>query len=225
VTTPVSRLRRIPVLVLVLAAPVVVGALDRTPATRDFVNWLCSYSPERLVHGAVWTLPLSALLEAQPGKLGPNTLVPMLVFAPYLLWVGAAPALRTFFAGHVVATSVAAVVILTGVLAGSGVAHRLYGLHDNGVSAGLAAAAGALGILLWHTRARPLAALVFGVVLVLFTYRIASESLGATLADGEHLVAIATGAAVELRRRARASGSVVSSPARVPAGPIPRTTP
>jgi hypothetical protein len=207
----VSRLpvqvRRIPVLVLVLAVPIAVGALERTATTHAFVNWLCSYSPSRLVHGAVWSLPASALLEAQPAKLGPNTLVPTLIFAPYLLWVGAGPAIRTFFAGHIVATLSAAGVILLGVLAGSGVAHELYVLRDNGVSAGLAAAAGALGVLLWYTRARPLAAVVLAVVLVLFTYRIASESLSATLADGEHLVAIATGAAVEIRRRALAAGS------------------
>jgi hypothetical protein len=219
----VSRLpvpvRRIPVLVLVLAVPIVVGALERTAATHAFVNWLGSYSPSRLVHGAVWTLPASALLEAQPAKLGPNTLVPTLIFAPYLLWVGAGPAIRTFFAGHIVATLSAAAVILLGVLAGSGVAHELYVLRDNGVSAGLAAASGALGVLLWYTKARPLAAVVLAVVLVLFTYRIANESLSATLADGEHLVAIATGAAVEIRRRVLATGSRAPIPAPLGARP------
>jgi hypothetical protein len=179
-------LRRVPVLILVLAVPLLVGALDRTHATHHLVNWLCSYSPSRLVHGAVWTLPASALLEAQPAKLGPNTLVPTLIFAPYLLWVGALPAIKTFFVGHVVAT-------LT--------------------------AASALGVLLWHTKARPLAAVVLGVVLVLFTYRLASESLGATLADGEHLVAIATGVLIELRRRAVATVPRTPVPARVAGAP------
>jgi hypothetical protein len=209
-----APVRRIPVLVLVLAVPLAVGALERAPATHAFVDWLCSYSPSRFVHGAVWTLPASALLEAQPAKLGPNTLVPTVIFAPYLLWVGVGPSIRTFFAGHIVATLSAAGVILLGVLAGSGVAHELFVLRDNGVSAGLAAAAGGLGVLLWHTRVRPLAAVVLAVVLVLFTYRIARESLGATLADGEHLAAIATGAAIELRRRA------LATPSRAPV-PIP----
>ncbi|HZP29511.1 MAG TPA: rhomboid-like protein [Acidimicrobiia bacterium] len=208
------RWRRVPILAVVLAVPIAVGALDRTPAVRDVVQWLCSYSPSRLVHGAVWTLPASALLEAQPARLGANVLVPTVVFAPYLLWVGTGRALRTFFAGHVVATLAAAAAILLGVLTGSAVAHRLYTMHDNGVSAGLSAAAGALGVLLWFSRARPLAALVLGVVLVLFTYRIASESVGATLADGEHLLAIAVGAAVELRRRLSAARPPRSIPAR-----------
>ena len=188
-------------LALVLAVPLVVGGLERTPLTHGFVTWLCSYSPERLVHGAFWTVPASALLSAQPGKLGPDTIVPALVFAPYILWLGPGRALRTFFAGHIVATLTAAVCIVGGVIAGSAVAHRLFTMNDNGASAGLAAAAGGLGVLLWNSRWRALAVAVLGAVLLLFTYRIASESLSRTLADCEHLVAIATGAFVEIRRR------------------------
>jgi hypothetical protein len=219
--TPGVVVRRLGALVLVLAVPLVVGALYRTPATHSFVAWLCSYSPQRLVHGAVWKVPFSALLEAQPGRLGPDTLVPTLIFAPYLLWVGVGRSLRTFFAGHVVATLAAAAFIFAGVALGSATAHRLYTLRDNGVSAGLAAAAGALAVLVWHTRARPVAAVVLGTVLLLFTYRIANESLGATLADGEHLVAIATGAFVEIRRRATSSSPYLPSPGHLEPQPCP----
>jgi lipopolysaccharide export LptBFGC system permease protein LptF len=213
--------RRAGALVLVLAVPLVVGGLDRTPATRSFVVWLCSYSPQRLARGAFWTVPFSALLEAQPGKLGPDTLVPTIIFAPYLLWAGVGRSLRTFFAGHVVATLAAAAFILAGVALGSATAHRLYSMSDNGVSAGLAAAAGALAVLIWHTRARPVAAVVLGAVLLLFTYRIANENLGATLADGEHLVAIAAGAFVEIRRRATSSNAPLPSPGRLEPQPCP----
>jgi hypothetical protein len=209
-----TLLRRLPVLVLMLAVPLAIGALQRTHATHSLIDWLFSYSPARLVHGAIWTLPGSALLESRPEKLGLNVTVPMLVFAPYVLWIGSGRAVRTFFAGHVVATLTAAACILVGVIAGSAVAHHLYLMHDNGVSAGLAAACGGLGVLLWHSRGRLLAVLVLGVVLVLFTHRLAHERLGATLADGEHLVAIATGAFVEIRRRMLALGPRTPVPAR-----------
>jgi hypothetical protein len=220
-TAVTTRLRRVPVLVLVLAVPLLIGALNRTHATHSIVHWLCSYSPSRFVHGAIWTLPASALLEAQPSNLRLNTLVPMLIFTPYLLWVGVGPAVKTFFVGHIVATLTAASLILLGVLAGSGVANHLFTMPDNGVSAGLAATAGALGMLLWFSRARPLAAIVLGVVLVLFTSRLASERLGGQLADFEHLVAIATGALLELRRHATSSSSPSDTPipARVAGAP------
>ena len=186
-----------------LAVPLTVGELHHLRATHSIITWLCAYTPARLLNGEVWTLPLSALIAARPDALGTNVVVPMIVLAPFVLAFGIVRPLRAFFAGHVVATLAAALAIGAGALLAVPEARTLLHTVDAGVSAGLAAAGGALAVALFHTRWRPLAVVVTAVLLAVFLHRIASEGPTELLADCEHVLAFATGVAVERARGAR----------------------
>ena len=195
--------RRIAALVAMLAVPLVIGGLAADPRFHDATAWLYAYTPDRFLRGQVWTLPFSAMIAARPDRLGPDILVPVAIFSPFVLAFGAIRPLRAFFAGHIVATLTAGAVIVAGAAAGWHEASVLLHTVDAGASAGLAAAAGALAVALGRTRWRFLSVAVVVALVALFGRRLTVESPTRLLADAEHFVALVTGAAVEWRLRPR----------------------
>lgn len=178
---------------------------------------LGAYSPVVLARGELWRLVGSALLVPQPGIIGPTTLVAAVLFLPYALAAGAGRAVLGFFAGHLVATLAAAGILLGGWLAGSSTAEHLLNQRDVGPSAGFAAVAGALAVLVG--RRLPAAGWALGAgIVVFFTASLATDGIARdALADIEHLVAVATGMVAEaivppVRSRAREAGSWVREP-------------
>jgi hypothetical protein len=180
--------------------PFAVSAAHHWHVTHDPVRILFRYTPERFVHGAVWTLPLSALITAQVARVGVAVGVMLVLMAPYLILAGALRTIVRFFAGHVSCTMIMLVAIVITSAAGWVTATRLYATNDSGISAGLAAVGGAFVVLLWRTRARGFAIIAFAIPLYFYTYRVGSEGAPAVMADVEHLIAFAVGMAIEWRR-------------------------
>ena len=174
-----------------VGAAAVVSLAWAHPLTRPLAGFCCWYTPGRLSHGALWTLPGSALLLPRLHMLGPTTFMAAALFLPYVMVAGTRRALTAFFAGHVVATAAVAAVVLPAAAWGWPPAVVIRNASDVGASAGLAAAAGALAV---HLRWRPGGRLL-GVALVVWF----GSSLVVTqrLVEIEHLLALATGAATD----------------------------
>lgn len=207
---PEVVLGRMTGLALFLLIPTVVSALAESRSTRAFARALSAYSPERLVHGALWTLPASAFLLPRLGMIGPTTVLTAAVFMPFVLVSGLRKAARTFLIGHVVSTLAVFVVVVPAAALGWDVARHVYFSVDVGASAGLTAVAGAMCVML--ARRQPLIGVAVGMMLIGFfvLWEVThGENAGRALADVEHLLAFATGIFVE--RRARVNG-VDSSP-------------
>jgi hypothetical protein len=184
--------------------PFAVSAAHHWHVTHDAVRFLFGYTPERFVRGAVWTLPLSALITAQVTHVGVAVGVMLVLMAPYLILAGTPRTIVRFFAGHFACTLIMLVAIVTTSAAGWSTATRLYTTNDMGISAGLAAVGGAFVVLLWRTRARPLVLVALAIPLYFYTYRVRSEGASAVMADIEHLIAFAVGMAIERRWPLRA---------------------
>ena len=101
-----------------LTVPVALTLLGADGVTHDAAHFLAGYSPERLAHGAIWTLPLSALLLPNVRMIGPTTVFTIAFLLPYALLRGPVRALVVFFSGHVVATLCVAVVAIGATLPG-----------------------------------------------------------------------------------------------------------
>ena len=187
--------------------PYAVGRAEMTRRYHRTIVALTRYSPERFTHGALWTLPLSGLVVARPTRVGPKLGVLLVVAAVYLLWVGPVRAAIRFAAGHVVPTVLALVVILAAGAAASPVGHHLYRMTDTGISAGLAAIAGALVVLAWRRDRHVIAVVLASGLVTYFAYGLGTERLMGVLADAEHL-----------RRHGRRRGRGAAL-ARPPAGP------
>lgn len=181
----------------VIALPFVVAEVNTWHAAHATVRWLVGYSPQRLLHGAIWTLPLSALITSKIDHVRLDILVTTLLLAPYLILAGFPRTLVRFFAGHIGCTLVVLFTIVIASAAGWATASKLYSTSDVGVSAGAAAVCGAFVVLLWRTRLRWIALPALAVPLYFYTYRIFSEPPAALMADCEHLIALATGIAIE----------------------------
>jgi len=197
---PEVLLGRLTGLAIFLFVPTVVSVLAQNRSTRGAVQFLCGYSPERLVHGAIWTLPSSAFLLARLGTIGPTTILAAAVFMPFVLVSGVRKAALTFMVGHLVSTIVVLVVVVPAAALGWEVARHVYSAVDVGASAGLTAVAGAMCVML--ARRRPAFGIGLGVALVGFFVVwevIHGETAGRALADVEHLLAFATGIVVERR--------------------------
>jgi hypothetical protein len=179
--------------------PFLVAALHHRPATHDAVGFLFGYTPARFVHGAVWTLPLSALITSQATRVGLAVGVMLALMAPYLILAGAPRTIVRYFAGHIACTLVMLVAIVVSSAAGWATATHLYSTHDTGISAGLAAVGGAFAVLLSRTRTRWLAVAAIGIPLYFYTYRLGSETASGVLADVEHLIAFTVGVVIEWR--------------------------
>ena len=202
---PASTLwRRAAAAVALGLIPFVVAAVHHRHSTHDAVGFLFGYTPARFTHGAVWTLPLSALITSQATRIGLAVGVMLVLMAPYLILAGVPRTIVRYFAGHITCTLVMLLAIVVSSDAGWATATRLYSTHDTGISAGLAAVGGAFAVLLSRTRARWLAAVAFAIPLYFYTYRLGSESASAVMADVEHLIAFTVGIAIEWRWPLRA---------------------
>ena len=136
-----------------LTVPVGLTLLAVDGATHDAAHLLAGYSPERLAHGAVWTLPLAALVLPHVRMIGPTTVFIIAFLLPCALVRGPVRALVVFFAGHLVATlAVGLAAIAVHVVFWSGVDHW-YRHVALGPAAGLAAIVGGLaGVVLARSR-------------------------------------------------------------------------
>ena len=186
------------------ALPFVVAAIGHWDLAHDAVKDLSRYTPERFVHGAVWTLPISALITARVTHVSVAIGVMLVLLTPYVILAGFPRAIVRFFAGHVTCTLVTLVVIVTASAAGSATATKLYSTTDTGISAGLGAVGGAFVVLLWRSRVRWLAVAALAIPLYFYTYRVGSEAAPALMADVEHVIALVVGIAIEWRWPLRA---------------------
>jgi hypothetical protein len=195
---PMSTLgRRALVAALLVALPFTVAVVNKWRTAHDTVRFLISYSPKRFLHGAAWTLPLSALINATVNHVSIAIGAMILLMAPYLILAGFPRMIVRFFAGHIGCTLVTLVAIVVTSAAGWATTTKLYSRSDVGVSAGLAAVGGAFVVLLWRTRVRWLALPALAIPLYFYTYRMGSEPAPGLMADFEHLIAFAIGIAIE----------------------------
>jgi hypothetical protein len=214
---PASTLWRRAILALAFSAlPFVVAAVGHWDLTHNVVKDLSRYTPERFVHGAVWTLPISALITARATHVSVAIGVMLVLLTPYVILAGFPRAIVRFFAGHVTCTLLTLVVIVTASAAGSATATKLYSTTDTGISAGLAAVGGAFVVLLWRSPVRWLAVAAFAVPLYFYTYRVGSEAVPGLMADVEHVIAFVVGIMIEWRRPLRSWPERVAAADRCP---------
>src|SRR5262249_6613293 len=145
---------RVAGLLAVIAIPTVLGLVVRDLGTGALVTTLFHYSPDRFIGGQVWTLVLSGMLPPKLDSIGLNTIVMTILLVPYVLVRGPWRAVGRFLAGHVGATLAVAAIVLPAAALGSSSAAAVARAPDFGVSAGLAAVAGALVVVVWR-RAGP----------------------------------------------------------------------
>lgn len=196
-----------------LTVPVALSLLSADGVTHDAAHFLAGYSPEHLAHGAVWTVPLSALLLPNVRMIGPTTVFTIAFLLPYALLRGPVRALVVFFAGHIVATLGVAVVAIGGHIIEWSTVAPLYRHLDLGASSGLAAVVGGLAGALF-SRSRPAGLLVAAVVAGYFFLSLArSPGIIHDAAEVEHLVALGVGLIVERRW-----GAIATRPDRASAG-------
>src|SRR5262249_50085469 len=107
-----------------------------------------------------------------------------------------------FLAGHVGATLAVAAIVLPAAALGSSSAAAVARAPDFGVSAGLAAVAGALVVVVWR-RAGPVPGglLLAGIVGFFVVPLLLTTSLGHHLSETEHLIAAGLGIVLERRSR------------------------
>jgi hypothetical protein len=181
-----------------LTVPLALTLLGANGPTHAAAHLLAGYSPERLVHGAVWTLPLSALLLPNVRMVGPTTVFTIAFLLPYALLRGPLRALVVFFTGHVVATLLVAVVAIGAQVAGWSTVAPLYRHLDFGASAGLAAVIGALAGVVF-TRSRPTGGFALVVMAGYFLAALVrSPGVVHGAAQAEQLLALGVGLALEL---------------------------
>lgn len=186
------------VAVILVAIPIMVAELNKWSFTRTTVRFLVGYSPKRFLHGAAWTLPLSALINVTTTHMSIAIGLMFLLLAPYLILAGFPRTVVRFFAGHVGCTLAILVAIVVTSTAGWATATKLYSTTDMGVSAGSAAVGGAFVVLSWRTRARWLALPALAIPLYFYTYRLGTEAAPRVMGDIEHLIAFAIGIAIEV---------------------------
>ena len=181
------------------ATPFSVAAVNTWHTAHATVRLLVAYSPKRFVHGAAWTLPLSALITATVTHVSLDIGVMVVLMAPYVVLAGVPRTVVRFFAGHIGCTLITLVVIVVTSAAGWATATKLYSTSDVGVSAGAAAVGGAFVVLLWRTPVRWVAVPALAIPLYFYSYRMGSELAPGLMADVEHLIAFAIGIAIEVR--------------------------
>jgi hypothetical protein len=194
---PGSELVRFLGVAAFLTIPVALSLFNADGATHDVAHTLAGYSPERLVHGAVWTIPLSALLLPNVRMIGPTTIYTLAFLLPYALMRGPVRALVVFFTGHIVATVSVAVIAIGGHVAGSATLEPLYRALDVGASAGLAAVVGGLAeVVLARSRLAGIV-VVAGVAAYFLVGLVRSPGILNETAEVQHLLALGAGLLVE----------------------------
>jgi hypothetical protein len=192
------RLRRVGGLVALMAVPTALGLVARNADARPVATVLFHYSPDRFVHGWVWTLPLSGLVPPKLTNLGPNTIAMAIILVPYVLLRGAWRTVGRFFAGHVLATLAVAALVLPGAAVGWRFASDVAHAPDFGVSAGLAAVAGAMVVVVWRRWGWVAGFAVLVAVFGFFASRLlVPGSLSHYMSESEHVVAACAGICIE----------------------------
>jgi hypothetical protein len=176
-----------------LCIPTAVGLAFADSALHHSVQDLAGYSPARLAHGAVWTLPASAFLVPRLAMVGTTTLFVLGVFLPLSLVAGTWRAAQVFLAGHCVSTLIVATVIVAGAAMGWSAATAAYAQADVGASAGLAACAGALVYLVGRWSRAVGIALFLALVWLFVSGAFYRQKGDFEIAEAEHLLALATG--------------------------------
>jgi hypothetical protein len=190
---------------VVCAIPVVIlSAMWIHLPWHRFAKFLAAYSPERLLHGAVWTLPLSAFVVPHMGEIRPTIAFVLVLFVPYALLRGPLRAVLVFFLGHISSTLIVESVVVVGSALGWSTATTYYGARDMGISAGLAAISGALVVLLLASRVKVLGLLLLGASIWFFLHMMIGHPTG-RIAGIEHFLALAAGATFELVARIHAA--------------------
>ncbi len=190
-----------------LTLPVGLSLLGADGATHDAAHFLADSSPERLAHGAIWTIPTSALLLPNVRMIGPTTIFTIVFLLPYALLRGPLRALAVFFGGHMVSALGVAFVAIGGHVMRWPTAEVLYRHPELGASYGLAAVVGGLAGALF-TRFRPAGVLVVVAVAGYFLLGLVrSPGVIRDASEAQHLVALGVGLAIErwFGRRARAN--------------------
>lgn len=192
-------LRRVAGLLALMAVPTALGLFARNAGAASVATVLFHYSPDRFVHGWVWTLPLSGLVPPKLTNLGPNTIAMTIILVPYVLLRGAWRTVGRFFAGHVLATLAVAAVVLPGAAIGWRFASDIARAPDFGVSAGLAAVAGAMVVVSWRRRGRVAGIATLVAVFGFFAWRLlVAGPLSHYLSESEHVFAALAGIGVEV---------------------------
>ena len=183
-----------------IAIPTLLGLVVRELGSGALVTTLFHYSPDRFIGGQVWTLVLSGVLPPKLDSIGDNTIVMIIVLVPYVLVRGPWRAIGRFLAGHIGATLAVAAIVLPAAALGSSDAAAVARAPDFGVSAGLAAVAGALVVVVWRRHGPvPGGLLLAGVVGFFVVHLLTTTSLGHHLSETEHLIAAGVGIVLERR--------------------------
>lgn len=189
-------------LFVVIGVPTLLGVAVHHYGSNGTVSTLFHYSPDRFIGGHVWTLVLSGVLPPKLGNIGTTTLLMTVVLVPYVLVRGPWRALGRFLAGHVGATLAVAVFVLPAAALGSRGAAAVARAPDFGVSAGLAAVAGALVVVVWRRYGPVVGGLLLASVFGFFAaHLLTTTSLGHRLSESEHLIAAGLGIVLERRSR------------------------
>ena len=176
--------------------------LDQWDFTHAAIRWLSVYSPSRFSHGALWTLPFSALLVGHITLAGVTITFFTTVVVPYLVLAGPMRTFVVFVIAHVGATMAAFAIIGIGSVIGVGWGHRLWVQHDYGASAGLTGIAGALFLLLCLQRRslalRPVGVFAAAATIAFFLHGVVAEGRpGHGIVDIEHLLGLFIGGVLE----------------------------
>jgi hypothetical protein len=178
-----------------LCIPTVVSLLAVAPATRHTISVLTGYKP-LFLPTRPQTLIGSAFYLPNIKMVGLTTVFTVALFLPYVLARGMGWALRVFLSGHVIATLAVAIVVVPGDWFGWRQAVHIVHSSDLGASAGLAACAGGLAILLGRRWALLGGLLLAG--LTAFFLRDLAHTHGLNrMADIEHLIAVSVGVGLE----------------------------
>ncbi|MCU1459489.1 MAG: hypothetical protein JWL73_3581 [Actinomycetia bacterium] len=180
-----------------ICIPTVVSLLVIASPTRRVVSFFTYYRPVLLL-SRPQTIFGSAFYLPNVEMVGLTTVLTVALFTPYVLARGTAWSARVFFTGHVIATLSVAAVVIPGDWAGWRTAIHIAHSGDLGASAGLAACAGGLAVLIgrrWWWLGGLLLAGLGGYFLqtLLQATRVMDR-----VAEVEHLIAMAVGVALEL---------------------------
>ncbi len=179
-----------------ICIPTVISLLAIASPTRKTISVLTYYKPLFLLTRPQ-TLIGSAFYLPNVQMVGITTVFTVALFVPYVLARGAGWSVRVFLTGHVVATLAASAVVIPGDWLGWRDAVHIVHSSDVGASAGLAACAGGLAILLGR-RWRWVGGLLLIGLYAFFVQNLSGARLLAALAELEHIVALTTGVVLEL---------------------------